>query len=130
MKQKIVVLLSLIFALAFTACEQEEDFGFPSKIELSGKGEPIEVKGVNELSHKVIHFELLDYNGDGNSSDRIDDGQNCIEASTDWLTVKYLSAENKLVFIAEPNESGKNRKLYLYLYDGRSRQEITVAQSK
>lgn len=58
------------------------------------------------------------------------EGQNCIETTTDWLTAKYFLTEYKLVVIAKPNETKKKRKLYLYLYDGRSRQEIKVSQSK
>lgn len=129
MKQIIGVLLIVIITVAFTACETEEDFGFPSKIELSGKGESIEIKGNNELPPVVTQIELLDYNGDGNNSGPIKEESDFIEVTTDWLSVKYYSAEYKLVVIAEPNETNKKRKLYLYLYDGKSRQEITVIQS-
>ena len=78
----------------------------------------------------IQQIELLNYNGDGNNSGAFVEGKDCLEATTDWLTVKYYSAEYKLVVIAEPNKTNKERKLYLYLYDGKSRQEITIVQSK
>ena len=120
----------LIFPLLFISCEEEEDFGFPSKIEISANGEPIDIKGANDLPPFIQQIELLNYNGDGNNSGAFIEGKDCMETTTDWLTVKYYSAEYKLVVIAEPNKTNKERKLYLYLYDGKSRQEITVVQSK
>ena len=129
MKKFSILLLSVIIACIFTSCEPEEDFGFPSKIEISGKGEIIEIKGGNDLPAGIIQIELLDYNGNGNNSGLVSEENDYIEATTDWLTVKYSFAEDKLVLIAAPNETNKNRKLYLYLLSGRSRQEITVIQS-
>lgn len=130
MKNLSVLLLSVILACTFISCEPEEDFGFPSKIELSDKGETIEIKGSNDVSPGIIQIQLLDYNGDGNNSGFLTEEKDYIETTTDWLTVKYFFAENKLALIAEPNETNKNRKLYIYLLSGKSRQEITVIQSK
>lgn len=127
---KLLRYILLIFPLLFISCEEEEDFGFPSKIEISANGESVDITGANDLPPFIQQIELLNYNGDGNSSDAFIDGKDCMEATTDWLTVKYYSAEYKLVVIAEPNKTNKKRKLYLYLYDGKSRQEITVVQSK
>lgn len=127
---KLLRYILLIFPLLFISCEEEEDFGFPSKIEISANGESVDIKGANDLPPFIQQIELLNYNGDGNNSGAFIDGKDCMEATTDWLTVKYYSAEYKLVVIAEPNKTNKERKLYLYLYDGKSRQEITVVQSK
>lgn len=127
---KLLRYILLIFPLLFFSCEEEEDFGFPSKIEISADGESVDIKGTNEIPPFIQQIELLNYNGDGNNSGAFIEGKDCIESTTDWLTVKYYSAEYKLVVIAEPNKTNKERKLYLYLYDGKSRQEITVVQSK
>ena len=127
-------ILSLLICIAFSclciSCEEEEDFGFPSKIEISTDGESVDIKGTNDIPPFIHQIELLNYNGDGNNSGAFIEGKDFIEATTDWLTAKYYSAEYKLVVIAEPNNTNKNRKLYLYLYDGKSRQEITVIQNK
>lgn len=126
---KLLRYILLIFPLLFFSCE-EEDFGFPSKIEISADGESVDIKGTNEIPPFIQQIELLNYNGDGNNSGAFIEGKDCMEATTDWLTVKYYSAEYKLVVIADPNKANKERKLYLYLYDGKSRQEIVITQSK
>ena len=130
MKKFSVILINIFIACICSSCEPEEDFGFPSKIEISDKGATIEIKGSNDLPPGIIQIEVLDYNGDGNNSGLLSEEKEYIETTTDWLTVKYFFAEYKLVLIAEPNETNKNRKLYLYLLSGKSRQEITVIQSK
>lgn len=127
MKKLMIMLAGVLFAWLCTGCESEEDFGFPSKIELSGAGETVVLKGTNSLPVAVSGLDLLDYDGDGGSMNT-DDG--CITATTDWLTVRYSTPEYKLSLVAEPNGTGKKRKLYLYLYSGNGRQEITVVQSK
>lgn len=127
---KLLRYILLIFPFLFFSCEEVEDFGFHSKIEISANGESVDIKGTNEMPPFIQQIELLNYNGDGNNSGAFIEGKDCLEATTDWLTVKYYSAEYKLVVIAEPNKTNKERKLYLYLYDGKSRQEIILVQSK
>ena len=129
LKKHFIFLVSIIFACLFASCESEEDFGFPTKIEISGKGETIEIKGSNDLPPSVVLIELLNYDGDGNN-DRGAEDREFLETTTDWLTVKYYPKEYKMVLVADPNETNKKRKLYLYLLSGKSRQEITVVQSK
>ena len=130
MKNHIILILSFILACLCTSCEPEEDFGFPSKMNISGEGESIDIKGSNDLPPVIRQIELLDYNGDGNNSGLLTDDKDYIETTTDWLTVRYFFEEYKLVLIATPNETNKKRNLYLYLLSGKSRQEITVTQSK
>ncbi len=127
---KLLRYILLIFPLLFFSCEEEEDFGFPFKIEISADGESVDIKGTNEMPPFIQQIELLNYNGNGNNSGAFIEGKDCLETTTDWLTVKYYSAEYKLVVIAEPNKTNKERKLYLYLYDGKSRQEVVITQSK
>lgn len=123
-------MLSMILACLCTYCEPEEDFGFPSKINISGEGETIAIKGSNNLHQVIRQIELLDYNGDGNNSGLLTEDKDYIETTTAWLTVRYIFAEYKLVLTASPNKTNKKRILYLYLLSGKSRQEITVIQSK
>ncbi len=130
MLKRILFFVSLIFVVICTSCEPEADFGFPSSIKISSKGETVDIKGNNDLPPGIIHIQVLDYDGNGNDSGLLSEDKDYIDTTTDWLTVKYIFAENKLVLNAAPNETKKNRKLYLYLLDGRSRQEITVTQSK
>lgn len=129
LKKHLLLVVSIILACLCASCESEEDFGFPSKIEISGKGETIEIKGSNDLPPSIVLIELLNYDGDGNN-DRGEEDREYFETTTDWLTVKYYPVEYKMVLVAEPNETNKKRKLYLYLLSGKSRQEITITQSK
>ncbi len=130
LKNHFLLLVSIILACVCASCEPEEDFEFPSSIKISSKGKTIDLKGSNNLSLGITHIQMLDYAGNGNDSGLLTEGKDYIETTTDWLTVKYIYAENKLVLNAAPNETKKNRKLYLYLLDGKSRQEIIVTQSK
>ena len=107
---KLFQYIILIFPLLFISCEEEKDFGFPSGIEISADGQSVVINGKNDLPPDIVQIELLDYNGDGNCNGRIVEDSNCIETTNDWLTVKYLSAEYKLVVIAEPNKTNKKRK--------------------
>lgn len=129
-KSLLSLLIGVVLSCLCVSCEEEEDFGFPSKIEITSKGDTIDVKGSNDLPPSILQIELLDYNGDGSNSGIPSESQDCIEASTEWLTVKYYAIEYRLQLIAQPNETDKKRNLYLYLYDGRSRQEIKVIQNK
>ena len=128
-KKHLLLLASVILACFCASCEAEEDFGFPSKIEVSGKGESIDINGSNDLPPAIVFIELLNYDGDGNNDSGAEDRE-YFETTTDWLTVKYYPVEYKMVLVAEPNETNKKRKLYLYLLSGNSRQEITITQSK
>lgn len=130
MKNQIILMLSIILACICTSCEPEEDFGFPSKINISGEGETIDIIGSNDLPPVIRQIELLDYNGDGNNSGLFTEDKDYIETTTDWLIVRYFLTEYKLVLTATPNETNKKRILYLYLLSGKSRQEIKVMQSK
>ncbi|MDE7096394.1 MAG: hypothetical protein K2O47_02755, partial [Muribaculaceae bacterium] len=56
LRKYILLLASVILFCLCTSCEEEEDFGFPSKIEISGKGESIDIKGSNDLPPVIIHI--------------------------------------------------------------------------
>lgn len=129
-KKANLLLISVILTCLCSSCEPEEDFGFPSKIEISGGGETLEIKGSNDLPPGIIQIQVLDFNGDGNNSGIITDGKDYLDTTTDWLTVKYYPKEYKMVIVAKPNVTSKKRKLYLYLLSGNSRQEIKVTQLK
>lgn len=129
MRKYIALFACVLLSFVCISCVEQEDFGFPSKIKMAGSGETIDIKGTNDIPASIIQVEVLDYNGDGNSSEYTED-KDCIETTTDWLSVKYFVPEYKLILTATPNETRKKRKLYLYLHSGRSWQEITVTQSK
>ena len=72
-KKHLLLLTSVILACFCASCEAEEDFGFPSKIEISGKGESIDIKGSNDLPPAIVFIELLNYDTTSRHTDRSDD---------------------------------------------------------
>ena len=129
-KKANLLLISVILTCLCSSCEPEEDFGFPSRIEISGGGETLEIKGSKDLPPGIIQIQVLDFNGDGNNSGIFTGEKDYLNTTTDWLTVKYHLKDYKMIIAAKPNETNKKRKLYLYLLSGNSRQEIKVTQSK
>lgn len=128
MKKYLVLLCGIIFALVCVCCEEEEDFGYPSKIILPDKGDKIIFNGSDAIPY-VHSMELLDHDGNGNSG-TVSESGDPLTVTTEWLTVESSPTDNRITLIAEPNGTKKDRKLYLYLYSGYSRQEITVIQQK
>lgn len=127
-KSLLILLTSIVFSCLSISCEEEQNFGFLSKIEISDKGGTIELESSNDLTPTIKQIELLDYNGEGNSSPLYIENPECIEVTTEWLNVKYYSIANKLVLTAEPNLTDQKRILYLYLYSGNAEQEIRITQ--
>ncbi|MDE6779098.1 MAG: hypothetical protein K2J51_06510 [Alistipes sp.] len=125
--KKITALSSLLlFAAVFASCEQEVDYGYPSTVRMPSEGGRTVLRGDSEYAGVIRQIEILNYDGDGNGSY----GEACdsIAVTAHWLTVKCPRTKNELHLTGEPNKTHKSRRLYLYLYDGRSRQEIKVIQ--
>lgn len=122
-------ILMLLFIFTFTSCIEEEDYGYPSEINFPKSGGMLEFSGNPDRSPRSI--EILNYNGDGNSASRHDsETSDSITVITSWLTVESPQNINKLILLVSANTTHKDRKLNLYISDGRSRQEITIKQSK
>lgn len=84
------------------------------------------LRGDSEYAGVISQIEILNYDGDGNSS--CGEVRDSIIVTAHWLTAKCPRTKNELHLTAQPNPAGKRRRLYLHLYDGRSRQEIQVIQ--
>ena len=82
------------------------------------------------------HAKILDY--DGNEGTRKYNEDSTCYCIYDWLRIEYqefssgdASAANmEITLFAEPNASGKTRKLYVNLVRRNEYQEITVKQNK
>lgn len=116
-----------VMVSCLVSCLEKEDFGYPSKINLTAVGDTLTLTGSSLEARKIIGIELLDYDGNGNSSY----GESSdLTVTTEWLTVSLSLDENKMQLIPEPNITKKKRKLYLYIHSGRGFQDITVQQAK
>ena len=103
----ILSIFSLVLLLS--GCERMDNFGYPSKVNFGREG-GIKVVSGNDIFH---YLEVADYNGDGASSENSLDDDSLI-VTYKWLTIKAKTRDNNLTIIAEPNPTGKSRKLYIY----------------
>lgn len=103
----ILSIFSLVLLLS--GCEKMDNFGYPSKVSFGREG------GIKVVSgdHYLYNLEIADYNGDGECSQNSMDDDSLI-VTYKWLTIKAKTRDNDLTIIAEPNTTGKSRKLYIY----------------
>ena len=103
----ILGIISLVLLLS--GCERMDNFGYPSKVSFGREG------GIKVVSgdHYLYNLEIADYNGDGAGSENSLDDDSLI-VTYKWLTIKAKTRDNDLTIIAEPNTTGKSRKLYIY----------------
>ena len=140
MKKTLIKTLLCSLVLLFASCalipigtlEQEVSFGYPENVTFSDKGGEIVFGGDN--FYEAIIFSSEDPKQRGYW------GYNEADSTEyyvfDWLRVEYkfysdVSQPNELRVFAEPNTTGKSRKLYIHLMSGDTNyQEIKVEQKK
>ena len=121
--KKIFTLLALVVAVVVTSCEKEVDLGYPTSVTFTADGGEKTVTGVEPFTDAHIH----DYKSgeDGEFVPREDDIQCQVY---EWLTIEYLANSTELKIIAEPNTSGKSRKLHIELHSGPEYHVVEVKQ--
>ena len=121
--KKIFTLLALVVAVVMTSCEKEVDLGYPTSVTFTADGGEKTITGVEPFTDAHIH----DYNSgeDGEFVPREDDIQCQVY---EWLSIEYLANSTELKIIAEPNASGKSRKLHIELHSGQEYHVLEVKQ--
>lgn len=86
MKKIIATLLQFGVLVALCACDNTNNFGYPSKITFSNDGGEKIVQGDDSF----YDIEIADYNGDGENSNPIisDNGNDTLTVNYQWLTIK------------------------------------------
>ena len=121
--KKIFTLLALVVAVVMTSCEKEVDLGYPQTVTFTADGGEKIVTGVEPFTDAHIH----DYkSGEDGEFVHREDGIQC--QVYEWLTIEYLANSTELKIIAEPNSSGKSRKLHIELHSGQEYHVIKVEQ--
>lgn len=120
MMKKLLALM--FFILPLCACIGGDNNGYPSRITFNKGGGIRKVYG-REPNHIL---EITDYNGDGKASTEYP-GDSMI-VTYKWLTVKARQHDCDITIIAEPNTTGKGRKLYIGAWSGDDLAEIKVCQ--
>lgn len=120
---KLFTLLALVIAVVMTSCEKEVDMGYPTSVLFTADGGENTISGIEPFTDAHIH----DYKSgeDGEFMPREDDIQCQVY---EWLTIEYLANSTELKIIAEPNASGKSRKLHIELHSGPEYHVVEVKQ--
>ena len=123
MKRFILCLMALLAVSAMTSCEKEVDFGYPQSVNFTKDGGEKVITGTTNFTDAHIH----DYKSgeDGEFIPREDDIQCQVY---EWLSIEYLANSTELKIIAEPNASGKSRKLHIELHSGPEYHVVEVKQ--
>lgn len=107
MKQSIYVLVCIVSSLLIS-CGSSDNFGYPSKITFDKKGRETLISGNNG----IYHIDIVNYDGEGVSA-VIGSEVDTIVVTNDWLSVRWKLFDSKLIVTAQPNATGKKRKLYI-----------------
>ena len=121
--KKIFTLLALVVAVVMTSCEKEVDFGYPTSVTFTADGGEKTITGVEPFTDAHIH----DYNSGAQGSVLPNEGDIDIEVFK-WLKIEYVTHSRELKIIAEPNASGKSRKLHIELHSGPEYHVVEVKQ--
>ena len=121
--KKLFALLALVIAVVMTSCEKEVDMGYPESVAFTADGGEKTITGVEPFTDAHIH----DYNSGDQGSVFPNEGDIDIEVFK-WLKIEYVAHSTELKIIAEPNASGKSRKLHIELHSGPEYHVVEVKQ--
>ena len=105
-----------------------KDYRFGGKKDLQTYFYPLNEsneKEVNDLFRQVAAGDDYKSGEDGEFVPREDDIQYQVY---EWLSIEYLANSTELKIIAEPNASGKSRKLHIELHSGPEYHVVEVKQ--
>ena len=122
MKKILTNILLCSFVLLCTSCFEEVDLGYPYHVIFPKEGGEQIITG----DESYVSIEITNYDGDTGFSSENEDGTEYDEF--EWLKVESKYNSNELKIYAEPNKSGKLRKLYITINSGPEYQEIQVMQ--
>ncbi len=122
MKSKCLLYIVSFLSCLFSSCNKD-NYGFAEKVSFTSKGGEFILVGAKYVQTLIIE----DYDGLGESSQNTLDDEE-ISASYLWLTAKTKPFSETISLIAEPNDSGNSRTLYVRATIGNSHAEIEVIQ--
>ena len=122
MKRLVFVAALLLSVFALSSCE-EDQFGWDNKVIFSAEGGMEDVDGDAD----IYTLSIGSYNGEEKHSVEI---AGIMTVKYDWLTATAVKNTNEIVLTAEPNDTGKERKLYVYGMIRNRVMDITVIQKK
>lgn len=125
MQKRVMFGVWLCSILLFVSCNG--NYGYPGKVTFDATGGSQTVSG----EECFYSLEITDYNGDGKSSDGLlADESDSLTVTYQWLTIRTKKFDNSLTIIAEPNNTGRKRQLYIAGWVDNSFADIKVVQTK
>ena len=122
MKRFIFIAALILTVFTFNSCE-EDRWGYDNKVVFSADGGTREVDG--DVS--IYSLSIGNYQGDEQHAVEI---LGVMSVTYDWLTATAVKNTEEILLIAEPNKTGKSRKLYVYGAVNNRFIDITVIQDK
>ena len=122
MKRFIFIAALILTVFTFNSCE-EDRWGYDNKVVFSADGGTREVDG--DVS--IYSLSIGNYQGDEQHAVEI---LGVMSVTYDWLTATAVKNTEEILLIAEPNKTGKSRKLYVYGAVHNRFIDITVIQDK
>lgn len=122
MKRFIFIAALVLSVFTFNSCE-EDQWGYDNRVIFSAKGGEEDVDG----DYSIYALSIGDYNGNEESATEV---AGVMTVTYDWLTVTAIKGDNEIHLIAQPNKTGKKRKLYVYGAINNRSTDITVIQDK
>ena len=123
MKRTIFIAALFLSIFALSSCE-EDRWGWDNKVIFSAAGGTESVDGDDSI------YTLSIGNHDGHEIQADDIAGDVMTVTYDWLTATTKKGDNEITLIAQPNTTGKKRKLYVYGMIHNNVMDITVIQNK
>lgn len=114
------ILLLITFLLLLWSCEQQDNNGYPKSIEFHSNG------GIMMISGDASFAYILILDGSDEHTSNTEDAT--IRVSHDWLQVESLQGSKSLTITAQPNKTGRQRKLKVFGYFGNEYAVIDIMQ--
>ena len=116
---KKAIYLLFVFSLLCISCVTFDNYAYPDLVKFPMEGGTAVITGLIAPSSLYIQP----------NSSKSSEGDTLI-CTNEWLTIKNKEGEKSISLIAEPNESGKNRSLFVTGSYGPYELEIRVIQEK
>ena len=122
MKRLMIIAAFVLAAFTLNSCE-EDRWGYDNKVVFSADG------GEEDVDGDEAFYALSIGDKDGNEKSAVELA-GIMTVTYDWLTATAIKGDNEIVLIAKPNDTGKQRKLFVYGMIGNRVMDITVVQKK
>lgn len=112
--------LQITFLLFLAACEHQDNNGYPKSLVFNSNG------GTEMISGDSSFAYILILDGVEEHPSKIENAT--IIVSHDWLQVESLQGSKSLTITAQPNKTGRQRKLKVFGYFGNEYAVIDIMQ--